>query len=117
MSKYVDRVLAELKEKNAHEAEFLQTAEEVLSTLGPVVDAHPEYEKVALLERMVEPERTIEFRVPWVDDNGAVHVNRGYWTVQRRLTFRSFCKPVYHEILRLRADFQKQLNNPADGRC
>ena len=54
MSKYVDRVLAELKEKNAHEAEFLQTAEEVLSTLGPVVDAHPEYEKVALLERMVE---------------------------------------------------------------
>ena len=44
MSKYVDRVLAELKEKNAHEAEFLQTAEEVLSTLGPVVDAHPEYE-------------------------------------------------------------------------
>lgn len=78
MSKYVDRVLAELKEKNAHEAEFLQTAEEVLSTLGPVVDAHPEYEKAALLERMVEPERTIEFRVPWVDDNGAVHVNRGY---------------------------------------
>ena len=116
MSKYVDRVLAELKEKNAHEAEFLQTAEEVLSTLGPVVDAHPEYEKVALLERMVEPERTIEFRVPWVDDNGAVHVNRGY-RVQRRLTFRSFCKPVYHEILRLRADIQKQLNNPADGRC
>lgn len=124
MSKYVDRVLAELKEKNAHEAEFLQTAEEVLSTLGPVVDAHPEYEKVALLERMVEPERTIEFRVPWVDDNGAVHVNRGY-----RVQFngaigpykgglrRSFCKPVYHEILRLRADFQKQLNNSADGRC
>ena len=78
MSKYVDRVLAELKEKNAHEPEFLQTAEEVLSTLGPVVDAHPEYEKVALLERMVIPERVIEFRVPWVDDNGAVHVNRGY---------------------------------------
>ena len=78
MSQYVDRVLAELKEKNAHEAEFLQTAEEVLSTLGPVVDAHPEYEKAALLERMVEPERTIEFRVPWVDDNGQVHVNRGY---------------------------------------
>ena len=78
MSQYVDRVLAELKEKNANEPEFLQTAEEVLSSLGPVVDAHPEYEKVALLERMVEPERTIEFRVPWVDDNGQVHVNRGY---------------------------------------
>ena len=78
MSKYVDRVLAELKEKNAHEAEFLQTAEEVLSTLGPVVDAHPEYEKVALLERMVIPERVIEFRVPWEDDNGNIHVNTGY---------------------------------------
>ena len=78
MSKYVDRVLAELKEKNTHEPEFLQTAEEVLSSLGPVVDAHPEYEKVALLERMVEPERTIEFRVPWIDDNGQTHVNRGY---------------------------------------
>ena len=49
MSQYVDRVLAELKEKNANEPEFLQTAEEVLSSLGPVVDAHPEYEKVSLL--------------------------------------------------------------------
>ena len=78
MNKYIERVLAELKEKNANEPEFLQTAEEVLSSLSPVIDAHPEYEKVALLERMVEPERTIEFRVPWVDDNGQVHVNRGY---------------------------------------
>ena len=62
MSKYIDRVLAEVKEKNANEPEFLQTVEEVLGTLAPIVDAHPEYEKVALLERMVEPERTIEFR-------------------------------------------------------
>ena len=95
MSKYVDRVLAELKEKNAHEAEFLQTAEEVLSTLGPVVDAHPEYEKVALLERMVEPERTIEFRVPWVDDQGKVQVNRGF-----RVQFNSAIGP-YKGGLRL----------------
>ena len=78
MSKYIDRVLAEVKEKNANEPEFLQTVEEVLESLAPIVDAHPEYEKVALLERMVEPERTIEFRVPWVDDNGQTHVNRGY---------------------------------------
>ena len=78
MSKYIDRVLAEVKEKNANEPEFLQTVEEVLGTLAPIVDAHPEYEKVALLERMVEPERTIEFRVPWVDDNDQTHVNRGY---------------------------------------
>ena len=78
MSKYIERVLAEVREKNAHEPEFLQTVEEVLESLAPIVDAHPEYEKVALLERMVEPERTIEFRVPWVDDNGQAHVNRGY---------------------------------------
>ena len=78
MSKYIDRVLAEVKEKNANEPDFLQTVEEVLESLAPIVDAHPEYEKVALLERMVEPERTIEFRVPWVDDNGQTHVNRGY---------------------------------------
>ncbi|MBR5267833.1 MAG: NADP-specific glutamate dehydrogenase [Lachnospiraceae bacterium] len=78
MSKYIERVLAEVREKNAHEPEFLQTVEEVLESLAPIVDAHPEYEKVALLERMVEPERTIEFRVPWVDDNGQTHVNRGY---------------------------------------
>ena len=78
MSKYIDRVLAEVKEKNANEPEFLQTVEEVLESLAPIVDAHPEYEKAALLERMVEPERTIEFRVPWVDDNGQTHVNRGY---------------------------------------
>ncbi len=78
MSKYIERVLAEVREKNANEPEFLQTVEEVLESLAPIVDAHPEYEKVALLERMVEPERTIEFRVPWVDDNGQAHVNRGY---------------------------------------
>ena len=70
MSKYIDRVLAEVKEKNANEPEFLQTVEEVLGTLAPIVDAHPEYEKVALLERMVEPERTIEF-------NGAIGPYKG----------------------------------------
>ena len=78
MSKYVDRVLEELRVKNGHEPEFLQTVEEVLTTLAPVVDAHPEYENAALLERMCEPERAIEFRVPWVDDQGKAHVNRGY---------------------------------------
>ena len=77
MSKYVERVIEDVKTKYAHEPEFCQTVEEVLS-LGPVVDAHPEYEKVALLERMVIPERVIEFRVPWEDDNGNIHVNTGY---------------------------------------
>ena len=78
MNKYIERVLAETKAKNANEPEFLQTVEEVLSSLGPVIDAHPEYEKAALLERMVEPERVIEFRVTWEDDNHVWHVNRGY---------------------------------------
>ena len=78
MNKYIERVLTETKAKNANEPEFLQTVEEVLSSLEPVIDAHPEYEKAALLERMVEPERVIEFRVTWEDDNHVWHVNRGY---------------------------------------
>ena len=78
MNKYIERVLAETKAKNATEPEFLQTVEEVLSSLAPVIDAHPEYEQVALLERMVEPERVIEFRVTWMADDGSWHVNRGY---------------------------------------
>ena len=67
-----------LKRKTQTSRNSFRLFEEVLGTLAPIVDAHPEYEKVALLERMVEPERTIEFRVPWVDDNGQTHVNRGY---------------------------------------
>ena len=78
MSDYVDRVIAATKEKNATEPEFLQTVEEVLTSLKPVIEQHPEYEAAALLERMVEPERVIEFRVTWVDDNGKTQVNRGY---------------------------------------
>ena len=78
MSKYVDTVLKELKAKNANEPEFIQAAEEVLLTLDPVLKANPQYEQNAILERMVEPERVIMFRVPWVDDTGKVRVNRGY---------------------------------------
>lgn len=88
MNSYVERVINELKVKNANEPEFIQAAEEVLSSISPIVDAHPEYEKAALLEKMVEPERTIEFRVPWVDDNGQTHVNRGY-----RVQFNSAIGP------------------------
>ncbi|MGN0852057.1 MAG: NADP-specific glutamate dehydrogenase [Kiritimatiellia bacterium] len=78
MSKYVDSVMKDLKAKSANEPEFLQAAEEVLSTLDPVLEANPQYEANAILERMVEPERVIIFRVPWVDDKGFVRVNRGY---------------------------------------
>ena len=78
MNPYIERVLAHQRKVNANEPEFLQTVEEVLTSVEPVVNAHPEYEKVALLERMCEPERTIKFRVSWVDDAGQAHVNVGY---------------------------------------
>ena len=85
---YVERVLAELKQKNPNEPEFHQAATEILNGLRPVVAKHPEYEKAALLERFVEPERVIMFRVPWVDDAGKVHVNKGY-----RVQFNSAIGP------------------------
>ncbi len=78
MSQYVERVLADLISNNPNELEFHQAATEILKSLAPVFDKHPEYEREGLLERFVEPERIIMFRVPWVDDNGNVRVNRGY---------------------------------------
>jgi len=77
---YIDDVLEQVKSRNAHEVEFLQTVEEVFASLRPVMVKHPEYEKSGVLERIVEPERTISFRVAWTDDNGGIHVNRGYRT-------------------------------------
>ena len=78
MGKYVDQVLKEVRAKNSAEPEFLQAVEEVLTTLDPVLKANPQYQQAAILERMVEPERVIIFRVPWVDDKGIVRVNRGF---------------------------------------
>ena len=78
MNAYVSRVLAGLEARNPQEKEFLQAAREVLEALAPVFDKHPEYEEKGLLERFVEPDRAILFRVPWVDDQGKVQVNRGY---------------------------------------
>jgi len=85
---YIERVLSDLKTKNPNEPEFIQAATEILNGLRPVVEKHPEYEKSALLERFVEPERSILFRVPWVDDSGTVHVNKGY-----RVQFNSAIGP------------------------
>ena len=75
---YVQNVISDVAKKHANEPEFVQTVTEVLASLEPVVNQHPEYEKAALLERMVEPERQISFRVTWVDDSGKVQVNTGY---------------------------------------
>lgn len=78
MSNYVEKVIAQCIENNPGEVEFHQTIEEVLSSLKPVMEQHPEYEAAGLLERLVEPERGITFRVVWTDDAGKVHVNKGY---------------------------------------
>ncbi len=85
---YVDNVIEQVKAKNAEQPEFIQAVTEVLQSLEPVIEAHPEYEQAALLERIVEPERVIMFRVPWVDDNGKVQVNRGF-----RVQFNSAIGP------------------------
>ncbi len=88
MNAYTSRVLEGLKQRNANESEFLQAATEILESISPVFDKHPEYEKAGLLERFVEPERVILFRIPWVDDQGKVQVNRGY-----RVQFNSAIGP------------------------
>jgi len=75
---YVDTVMAGLESRNADQSEFLQAAREVLDSLRPIVKQDSTYEKAGLLERLVEPERMVMFRVPWVDDSGKVQVNRGY---------------------------------------
>jgi glutamate dehydrogenase (NADP+) len=85
---YVQDVLTKLIEQNPAEPEFHQAATEVLTTLEPVIEKHPEFQKEGLLERLVEPERQIKFRVPWVDDNGNVQVNRGF-----RVQFNSAIGP------------------------
>ena len=85
---YISEVLSQVKQRNAHEPEFLQAVEEVLESLEPVVNQRPDLQKNAILERIVEPERVIMFRVPWVDDSGKIRVNRGY-----RVQFNSAIGP------------------------
>ncbi len=97
---YVKRIWDDVKAKNVNEPEFLQAVEEVLTTLEPAVDQMPQLEPNAILERMVEPERVVMFRVPWMDDAGNYHVNRGY-----RVQFNSAIGP-YKGGLR----FSKEVN-------
>lgn len=78
MNSYCERVLHQLKQKDASQPEFLQAVEEVLASVSLIFDHHPEYEKMAILERLTEPERIIQFKVPWTDDQGQMHVSRGY---------------------------------------
>ena len=78
MNEYVTSLMAEVKAKNPAEPEFHQAVQEVVESLALVLERHPEYRKAKILERIVEPERVIMFRVPWVDDQGEVQVNRGF---------------------------------------
>ena len=75
---YIDRVMQTVIDRNPNEPEFHQAVREVLNSLKPVIEKHPEYEKNAILERIVEPDRLVAFKVPWVDDKGEYHVNRGF---------------------------------------
>lgn len=85
---YIDNVLSGVIARNPAQPEFIQAVDEVLNSLRPVIDANPKYQDLNLIERIVEPERQIIFRVPWVDDNGRVQVNRGY-----RVQFNSAIGP------------------------
>jgi len=88
MSNFVDTIMAEVKAKNPAQPEFHQAVQEVVESLEPVIQKHPEYKEARVLERIIEPERVILFRVPWVDDKGEVHVNRGF-----RVEFNSAIGP------------------------
>ncbi len=88
MSKAVKDFMAKMQEKHSHEPEFLQAVEEVAEAVIPIIEKNPKYKKAKILERMVEPERTIMFRVPWLDDKGEVQINKGY-----RVEFNSAIGP------------------------
>jgi glutamate dehydrogenase (NADP+) len=88
MSGAVESFMAGVVAKNPEQKEFHQAVHEVVESLAPVLDKHPEYRKAKILDRIVEPERVIMFRVPWVDDRGEVHVNRGF-----RVEFNSAIGP------------------------
>ena len=118
-SKYLEKVMADVIKRNPGEPEFHQAVKEVLESLEPVISQHPEYEKWGLIERIVEPERIIKFRVPWTDDNGNVHVNRGF-----RVQFNSAIGPykgglrfhpsVYEGIIKF-LGFEQTFKNSLTG--
>lgn len=116
---YLTELFETVKKRNANEPEFHQAVEEVLSTLEPVIERHPEFIERGILDSIVEPERSIKFRVPWVDDNGKVHVNRGF-----RIQFNSAIGPykggirlhpsVYEGILKF-LGFEQIFKNALTG--
>ena len=116
---YLSQLMETVKKRNANEPEFHQAVEEVLLSLEPVIERHPEFIERGILESIVEPERIIKFRVPWVDDNDKVHVNRGF-----RIQFNSAIGPykggirlhpsVYEGILKF-LGFEQIFKNSLTG--
>ena len=119
MANIVEQYIEIAKKRNPGEPEFIQTVEEVLTSIEPVLEAHPEYVEAGLIERLIEPERGVSFRVSWVDDNGKVQVNRGY-----RYQFNSaigpykggirFAPNVYPGIIKF-LGFEQILKNSLTG--
>lgn len=117
---YVDRIIERVIVKNPGEPEFHQAVREVLESIRPFIEAHPEFEENAILERLTEPERQVYFRVPWTDDKGRIRVNRGY-----RIEFNSALGPykgglrfhptVYPGIMKFLA-FEQTFKNALTGR-
>jgi len=116
---YTKKVLEQTIKKNPNENEFHQAMTEILNTLQPYVDSHPEYEKAGILERLVEPERVVMFRVPWTDDSGKIQVNKGY-----RVQFNSAIGPYkggirFHPSVNLSImkflGFEQTLKNSLSG--
>ena len=117
----VEKIMRDLEQKHPGEKEFLQAVHEVLLSIVDVYNQHPEFENAKIIERMVEPERVVMFRVPWVDDKGEVQVNIGYPVqqryrpVQRRSPFPR-CREARHaEVPRFRADLQERSHHAPDG--
>ena len=102
---YLQQVYSDLAARDPEQKEFHQAVREVLESLDLMIDSHPEYREAALLERFVEPERVVAFRVPWMDDTGRIRVNRGYRVqfnspsaLQGRPAVPSVGEPVHSEI-------------------
>ena len=123
-SSYVNEVIAQTVARNPAEPEFHQAVKEVLESLAPVFDRRPEYRSARILERMVEPERVIMFRVPWLDDHGRVQVNRGFriemnsalGPVQGRPALSSVGQSRHPEVPRVRTGAQELAHDAHDGR-
>jgi len=122
-NQYMLNVLETVKKRNPGEPEFIQAVTEVFESLEPVIESRPDFVEAGILERIVEPERQVLFRVPWIDDNGKVQVNRGY-----RIQFNSAIGPykgglrlhpsVYMGIIKFLGfeNLQKQFNNITNRR-